>query len=60
MGAVWSPLMWMKLNEMEDWVWVKIQGRCNMILITFQRYLYAYILRDPWITDVRSGPPKYG
>ena len=33
---VWSPLMWMRLGEAKDWIWVRILGRCNMSLMTFK------------------------
>ena len=32
------------VDEMENWVWERIQGRCNMTLDAFQQCLYAYIL----------------
>ena len=34
--AAWPPLMHVRLNELADWVWVRIWGQGNMILTTFE------------------------
>ena len=30
--AAWAPWIWMRLDEVTNWVWVRIQGHRDMIL----------------------------
>ena len=63
--------MWIRLHKAGDWVWVRIHGKCNMILITNQRcwensvFLgcfghFGALFRIPGVTDVRCGLPGFG
>ena len=63
--------MWIRLHEAGDWVYVRIQGKCNMILITNQRCWengvvwgvfshFGALFRVPGVTDVRQGLPGCG